>query len=86
MKSKFKQTTESYANSKMLSSCGHRCGKGHKTNNNAENIEDVILFWFWTNEGKMANEIFITFTDSWRIQKVINVVLHLLLSILIGKS
>lgn len=34
----------------------------------------------------MANEIFITFTDSWRIQKVINVVLHLLLSILIGKS
>lgn len=42
VKSKFKQTTESHANSKMLSSCGHRCGKGNKANNNAENIEDVI--------------------------------------------
>lgn len=34
----------------------------------------------------MANEIFITFTDPWRIQKVINLVLLLLLSISIGKS
>lgn len=34
----------------------------------------------------MVHEIFITFTDSWRIQNVINLILHLLLSILIDKS
>lgn len=35
-----------------------------KIHNNVAYNEDVICFWCWTNERKMANETFIAFTDS----------------------